>query len=82
MKIRHEIEELNAKFEHLQARVDRLRDEIYEKPDSYYLWERFVEVVDLSHKYDSNSKEWRDLTKIGWKILDKWSKEFFKEIGG
>lgn len=70
MKVKSEIDELNAKFEHLQYRVDNLRDKIYETPNGEHLWEKFEDVLAWSQKYDKNSEEYSKLTKLGWTILD------------
>ena len=70
MKIRNEIEELNAKFDHLQDRVDRLRDKIYENPKGKILWDNFNDLLAWSQKFDKNSEEYEIIIKAGWEILD------------
>lgn len=70
MKIRNEIEELNAKFDHLQDRVDRLRDYIKENPSSDYYWNRFEDLLAWSLKFDKNSEEYSKLNKAAWQMLE------------
>ena len=77
MKIKLEIEELNAKFDHLQDRVDRLRDEIYENPSCDYYWNRFEDLLAWSLKFDKNSKEYSRLNKAGWMMLDQYLEMLF-----
>ena len=70
MKIKLEIEELNARVDHLERRFDNLRDYVYERPDGEYLWNKFEDILALSMKYDKNSEEWSILNKAGWKIFE------------
>lgn len=74
MKIKAEIEELNAKFEHLQDRFDNLRDYVKENPSSDCYWHKFNDLLAWSLKFDKNSEEYTILTKTAWKILDKYLK--------
>lgn len=72
MKTKSEIEELNAKFEHLQYRFDNVRDYVKENPKGEYLWKRFEDLLAWSLKFDGNSEEYSILTKAGWKVLDEY----------
>lgn len=74
MKIKSEIEELNAKFEHLQYRFDNLRDYVKENPPCEYYWNKFEDLLAWSLKFDKNSEEYSTITKVGWKMLDKYLK--------
>lgn len=65
-----EIEELNAKFEHLQDRFDNLRDYVKENPPCEYYWNKFEDLLTLSLKFDKNSEEYSRLNKAGWQMLD------------
>lgn len=70
MKVKSEIEELNAKFEHLEYRFDNLRDKFYESPKGEQLWNKFEDVLAWSQKYDPNSEEYSRLIKLACTILD------------
>ena len=72
MKIKYEIEELNAKFEHLQDRFDNLRDYVKENPPSDYYWNRFEDLLAWSLKFDKNSEEYSRINKAAWMILDQY----------
>lgn len=72
MKIKSEIEELNAKFEHLQYRFDNLRDYVKENPPCEYYWNKFEDLFAWSLKFDKNSEEYSRLNKTGWMMLDKY----------
>lgn len=72
MKIKDEIEELNAKFEHLQYRFDNLRDYVKENPTCDYYWNRFEDLLAWSLKFDKNSEEYSRLNKAGWMMLDQY----------
>ncbi len=72
MKIRNEIEELNAKFDHLQYRFDNLRDYVKENPPSDYYWNRFEDLLAWSLKFDKNSKEYSRINKAAWMMLDRY----------
>ena len=61
MRIKSEIEELNAKFDHLQDRFDNLRDYIKENPPSDYYWNKFEDLLAWSLKFDKNSEEYSKL---------------------
>ena len=74
MKIKSEIEELNAKFEHLQYRFDNLRDYVKENPPSDYYWNRFEDLLAWSLKFDNNSEEYSELIKAAWMMLDQYIK--------
>ena len=67
---RNEIEELNAKFDHLQYRFDSLRDYIKENPSSDYYWNKFEDLLAWALKFDKNSKEYSKLNKAAWQMLD------------
>lgn len=77
MKIKDEIEELNAKFEHLQYRFDNLRDYVKENPPSDYYWNRFEDLLAWSLKFDKNSKEYGKLNKAAWMMLDQYIEILF-----
>ena len=72
MKIKYEIEELNAKFEHLQYRFDNLRDYVKENPPSDYYWNRFEDLLAWSLKFDTNSEEYSRINKAAWMMLDQY----------
>lgn len=74
MKIKSEIEELNAKFEYLQDRFDSLRDYVKENPTCDYYWNRFEDLLAWSLKFDKNSEEYSTLNKAGWMMLDQYLK--------
>lgn len=77
MKIKYEIEELNAKFEHLQDRFDNLRDYVKEKPSCDYYWNKFEDLLSWSLKFDKNSEEYSRLNKAGWMTLDRYLEMLF-----
>ena len=77
MKIRNEIEELNAKFDHLQNRFDNLRDYVKENPSSDYYWNRFEDLLAWSLKFDKNSEEYSKLNKAGWQMLEVYLDHLF-----
>ena len=77
MKIKSEIEELNAKFDHLQARFDNLRDYVKENPPSAYYWNRFEDLLAWSLKFDKNSEEYNRLNKAAWMMLDQYIEILF-----
>lgn len=72
MKIKSEIKELNAKFEHLQNRFDNLRDYVKEKPPCDYYWNKFEDLLAWSLKFNKNSEEYRRLNEKAWMMLDKY----------
>lgn len=72
MKIKSEIEELNAKFDHLQDRFDNLRDYIKENPKCDYYWNRFEDLLAWSLKFDKNSEEYKRLNNAAWDMLDQY----------
>lgn len=72
MKTKSEIEELNAKFEHLQNRFDNLRDYVKENPSGEYYWQRFEDLLAWSLKFDKNSKEYSKINKAAWELLDQY----------
>lgn len=72
MRVKDEIEELNAKFEHLQYRFDNLRDYVKENPPSDYYWNRFEDLLAWSLKFDKNSKEYSKINKAAWMMLDQY----------
>ena len=67
------IEELEAQVEHLQERVDNLRDYVTEykgiKEADYY-WNKFEDLLAWSLKFDKNSDEYTILSRAAWKMLD------------
>lgn len=77
MKIKSEIEELNAKFDHLQYRFDNLRDYVKENPPSDYYWNKFEDLLAWSLKFDKNSEEYSRLDKAAWMMLDKYIEILF-----
>lgn len=72
MRFRNEIEELEAKFEHLQDRFDRLRDHITENPCGEYYWNKFEDLLAWSLKFDKNSEEYEILSKTAWSMLEQY----------
>lgn len=72
MRIKSEIEELNAKFDHLQDRFDNLRDYIKENPPSDYYWNKFEDLLAWSLKFDKNSEEYSKLNHAAWLMLDQY----------
>lgn len=72
MRIKSEIEELNAKFDHLQYRFDNLRDYIKENPPSDYYWNKFEDLLAWSLKFDKNSEEYSKLNHAAWLMLDQY----------
>lgn len=72
MKMRNEIEELNAKFDHLQDRFDNLRDYVKENPRGEYYWQRFEDLLAWSLKFDKNSEEYSKINKAAWRMLDQY----------
>lgn len=74
MKVKYEIEELNAKFEHLQDRFDNLRDYVKEKPEicAEGYWNKFEDLLVYSRDFDKNSEEWNIITKACWELLDEY----------
>lgn len=79
MKIKSEIEELNAKFEHLQSRFDNLRDYVKENPSCDYYWNKFEDLLAWSLKFDKNSDEYSILNKAGWMMLDRYLEKLLNE---
>lgn len=77
MKIKSEIEELNAKFEHLQDRFDNLRDYVKENPSCNYYWNKFEDLLAWSWKYDKNSDEYSVINKAAWKMLGRYLEMLF-----
>ena len=80
MSRKTQIEELNAKFEHLEYRFDNLRDYVKEKPLSDYYWNKFEDLLTWSLKFDKNSEEYSKLTKAGWNMLDRYLNILFSEM--
>lgn len=78
MKIKSEIEELNAKFEHLQNRFDNLRDYVKENQPSDYYWNKFEDLFAWALKFDKNSDEYSKISKAGWMMLDRYLEMLFK----
>lgn len=74
MKIKSEIEELNAKFEHLQNRFDNLRDYVKEKPEIYAegYWNKFEDLLAWSMKFEKGSKEYKKCCELGWEMIDRY----------
>ena len=67
------IKELEAGFEHLQERIDNLRDYVQEyKCDrtADYYFNKLQSLVALSLKFDKNSEEYQKLSKAVWKMLE------------
>lgn len=64
------IEELEAMVEHLQDRVDRLRDHIYEHPSGEYVWNKFEDTMAWARKYDKNSKMYKILNDSAAELLE------------
>lgn len=79
MKLKLQIEELNAKFEHLQDRFDNLRDYVKENPSSDYYWNKFEDLFAWSLKFDKNFEEYSRLNKAGWKMIDRYFDMLFSE---
>ena len=79
MKIKDEIEELNAKFEHLQYRFDNLRDYVKETPPCDYYWKQFVRVQQAQEHFDKNSVEFIKLNKAGWLLISKYLDTILKD---
>lgn len=79
MRIKYEIEELTAKFEHLQERFDNLRDYVHEKPSYDYYWNKFEDLLAWSLKFDKNSEEYTTLIKAGWMMLGIYLEMLFPE---
>lgn len=77
MKIKSEIEELNAKFEHLQYRFDNLREYMKENPSCDYYWNRFEDLLAWSLKFDKKSKEYSRINKAAWMMLDQYLEILF-----
>lgn len=78
MKVKSEIDELNAKFDHLQYRFDNLRDYVKENPSCDYYWNKFEDLLAWSLKFDKNSQEYAKVSNAGWKMLDKYLEILFK----
>lgn len=78
MRIKDEIEELDAKFELLQNRFDNLRDYKKENPSCEYYWNKFEDLLAWSLKFDKNSEEYSRLTKEGWTMLDRYLERLFE----
>lgn len=79
MKTKNRVEELEAHVEHLQERIDGLRDDIQEleftlRPTCAmkYFWDKFEDTLAWCQKYDANTEEWKKLNGLGWKLLDKY----------
>lgn len=44
------------------------------------LWKHYQRLVLLMDRVDPNSKDWEDLNKIAWKIIEKYVDELQKEF--
>lgn len=44
------------------------------------LWKNYQRLVLLMDRVDQNSKDWEDLNKIAWKIIEKYVDELQKEF--
>lgn len=89
MKKKSRIEELEAGFEHLQERIDGLRDDIQEleatlRPTSAmkYFWDKFEDTLAWAQKFDANSEEWKKLNNLAWTLLDKYLVALLKSPWG
>lgn len=75
MTIRSRVEELEAWVEHLQDRVDGLRDMVQENAPSSlteYYWNKFEDLLAWSMKVDKNSEEYSRLNEGAWFMFDKY----------
>lgn len=86
MRQKDRIDELEAVVEHLQKRIDGLRDYIKDNPtytDAEYCWNKFEDLLAWAKEFDANSKEYERLTEIGWRMLDKYLEcLMFRKLGG
>lgn len=74
------IEELEASVEHLQDRVDRVRDYVQEYKTSNiadWYFNKFQTLIDVSLKFDKNSKEYEELRNAAIRMLEL----FYNSIG-
>ena len=78
-KTNDRLDELEAGFEHLQERIDGLRDKVYEQMVEYtptmrseYFWNKFEDVLAWCQKYDANTEEWKKLNHLAWELMDKY----------
>lgn len=44
------------------------------------LWKNYQRLVLLMDRVDQNSKDWEDLNKIAWEIIEKYVDELQKEF--
>lgn len=44
------------------------------------IWKNYQRLVLLMDRTDPNSKDWEDLNKIAWKIIEKYIDELQKEF--
>ena len=82
LKVKSEIEELNAKFEHLQDRFDNLRDYVKENPPCDYYCNRFEDLLAWSLKFDKNSEEYSQINKAAWMMIEQYLEILFTKPFG
>lgn len=75
MKKTERIENLEAEVEHLQFRIDHLRDYLREIEPSNkmnYFWAKFEKLVEISHNYDANSEEYEKINSVALDMFDRY----------
>ena len=88
-KTNSRLDELEAAFEHLQERIDGLRDDIQElevtlRPTCAmkYFWDRFEDTLAWCQKYDANTEEWEKLNHLAWEMMGKYLDALMKSPWG
>lgn len=77
------LEELEVQVEHLQERIDNLRDFYYEGPaSSEYYWNKFEDLLAWAKRFDANSDEYKKLAEVAWSMLDKYLDILKVSFGG
>ena len=65
------IDELEAKVDHIQDRLDYFIDKAGRlTPNGEYYFTKFEDLLSWSQKFDANSKEYEILTQASWQMLE------------
>ena len=56
----------------------KLKKAIYRDKELQYWWNKFEYMVQLSFRYDNNSREYEIVNKCGWQFLDRYMKLLIK----
>lgn len=79
MRRKDQIDELEARLDHLQDRMESAVNFIKSKDlkGADYYWRKFEDLLAWSKQFDANSDEHREILRVAWMMMNKFLEYVF-----